>query len=202
MLSAAKLNATGQRWVAELADFDLTIKYRLGRDNGDADGLSRMPCDIETMIEECSEEMSSPSVQTTVQAVEMNVSHTVWSIMATGCPDTDEDMPTPLSRAALCQAQKDDKDIGPIACKKSNERPVGQQLKSLGARSRCLLCDWEKLSFDRDGILHRKTVTRTQLVLPEIYKSTVIRQLHNDMGHQGVERTTSLVRDRFFWPHM
>lgn len=203
VLSTAKLNATGQRWVAELADFDITIKYRPGRENCDADGLSRMPCDIETMIAECSEEMSSPSVQTTVQAVEMNVSHTVWSIMATGCAETDEDMTTPLSRAALCQAQKDDKDIGPIiACKQSNERPVGKQLKSFGAGSRCLLRDWEKLSFDGDGILHRKTATRTQLVLPEIYKSTVMRQLHNDMGHQGVERTTSLVRDRFFWPHM
>lgn len=65
VLSTAKLNATGQRWVAELADFDITIKYRPGRENCDADGLSRMPCDIETMIEECSEEMSSPSVQTT-----------------------------------------------------------------------------------------------------------------------------------------
>ncbi|KAF7710853.1 hypothetical protein HF521_009725, partial [Silurus meridionalis] len=70
------------------------------------------------------------------------------------------------------------------------------------AQSRCLLRDWEKLSFDGDGILHRKTATKTQLVLPEIYKSTVMRQLHNNMGHQGVERTTSLVRDRFFWPHM
>ncbi|KAJ8006631.1 hypothetical protein DPEC_G00109240 [Dallia pectoralis] len=134
VLSTAKLNATGQRWVAELADFDITIKYRPGRENCDADGLSRMPCDIETMMEACSEEMSSPSVQTTVQAVEINVAHTVWSIMATGCTETDEDMPTPLSRAALCQAQKDDQDIGPIiACKQSNERPVRHQLKSFGA---------------------------------------------------------------------
>ena len=76
MLLTAKLNATGHRWVAELADFDLTIKYRPGRENGDADGLSRMPCDIVMMIGLYSEEMSSPSVQTTVQAAELNVSHT------------------------------------------------------------------------------------------------------------------------------
>lgn len=58
------------------------------------------------------------------------------------------------------------------------------------------------ISFDEDGVLHRKTVPRMQLVRPEIYKSTVLRQLHDEMGHQGVERTTSLVRDRFFWTHM
>lgn len=203
VLSTAKLNATGHRWVAELADFDLTIKYRPGKENCDADGLSRMPCDIETMMEECSEEMPSLSVQTIVQAVEVSVPHIVWSVTAAGCLETDEDMPIPLSREALCQAQKDDQVIGPvIVCKQSNERPRGQQLKSFSTQSRRLFRDWEKLSFDGDGILHRKTENRTQLVLPEKYKLVVMKQLHNDMGHQGVERTTSLVRDRFCWPHM
>ena len=123
--------------------------------------------------------------------------------MAVECAETDEGRSTSLSRAAICQAQKDDQNIGPVIdCKQSDKRPVGQQLKSFSAQSKCLLCDWEKLSLDGDGILHRKTATRTQLVLPEKYKTTVLRQLHDEMGHQGVERTTSLVRDRFFWPHM
>lgn len=63
VLSTAKLNATGCRWVAELADFHITIKYRPGRENTDADTLSRMPVDIETLMEECTEELSSRSVQ-------------------------------------------------------------------------------------------------------------------------------------------
>lgn len=203
VLSTAKLNATGHRWVAELADFHLTIKYRPGKENCDADGLSRMPCEIETMMEECTEQMSSPSVQATVQAVETKVPHTAWSVMAVECAETDEGTSTPFSRTAIRKAQRDDQNIGPIiACKLLNEKPVGPQLKSFSAQSKCLLRDWEKLSLDGDGVLHRKTATRTQLVLPAIHKTTVLRQLHNEMGHQGVERTTSLVRDRFFWPHM
>lgn len=51
----AKLNATGPRWVAELADFNFTIKYRPGRTNGDADGLSRMPLNTEHMEREYTE---------------------------------------------------------------------------------------------------------------------------------------------------
>lgn len=50
VLSTAKLNATGHRWVAELADFHLTLKYRPGKENVDADSLSRMPVDIEKMM--------------------------------------------------------------------------------------------------------------------------------------------------------
>ena len=45
VLTTAKLNAVGHRWVAELADFNFTIKYRPGSANGDVDALSRMPMD-------------------------------------------------------------------------------------------------------------------------------------------------------------
>lgn len=40
VLSSAKLNATGLRWVGELADFNFTIHYRPGKANIDADTLS------------------------------------------------------------------------------------------------------------------------------------------------------------------
>ena len=43
VLSSAKLDATGQRWIASLAQFDFTISYRSGLRNGDADALSRLP---------------------------------------------------------------------------------------------------------------------------------------------------------------
>lgn len=43
ILSTAKLDATGHRWVAALAAFDFDILYRPGRNNSDADALSRLP---------------------------------------------------------------------------------------------------------------------------------------------------------------
>ena len=46
-------NATGQRWVAELADFNFKIKDRPGKANADADGLSRMPMDFESFKSQC-----------------------------------------------------------------------------------------------------------------------------------------------------
>ena len=54
ILTSAKLNATGLRWVNELADFHFEIKYRPGKANADADTLSRMPIRFENYMESCS----------------------------------------------------------------------------------------------------------------------------------------------------
>ena len=43
ILSTAKLDATGQRWVSQLANFHFNIMYRAGKHNVDADALSRIP---------------------------------------------------------------------------------------------------------------------------------------------------------------
>ena len=55
VLTTAKLNAAGHHWVSELADFSLTIKYRPGHSNKDADALSRMPADIGSYEKLCTE---------------------------------------------------------------------------------------------------------------------------------------------------
>ena len=43
ILTTAKLDATGQRWVANLANYTFSIKYKSGKSNVDADALSRNP---------------------------------------------------------------------------------------------------------------------------------------------------------------
>lgn len=43
VLSTAKLDATGYRWLAALSTYNFTLQYRSGKQNNDADGLSRRP---------------------------------------------------------------------------------------------------------------------------------------------------------------
>ena len=43
ILTTAKLDATGQRWVARLADYNFNLHYKSGKSNMDADALSRIP---------------------------------------------------------------------------------------------------------------------------------------------------------------
>ena len=46
--TTAKLDATGQRWMAALAGYNFSLRYRAGRNNADADGLSRL--DMNTFL--------------------------------------------------------------------------------------------------------------------------------------------------------
>lgn len=47
-LQTARLGATEQKWIAQLAAFDYEVKYRSGRENANADALSRFP--VETPV--------------------------------------------------------------------------------------------------------------------------------------------------------
>ena len=57
VLSLAKLNATGLRWIGELADFNFTICHRPGKTNVDADTLSRHPEHKRHYMVTCTEEV-------------------------------------------------------------------------------------------------------------------------------------------------
>ena len=48
VLTTAKLDATGQRWVASLANYNFTITYHSGKHNINADALSRVPWSVKT----------------------------------------------------------------------------------------------------------------------------------------------------------
>ena len=50
VLTTAKLDATGHRWISALSAYDFNIQYRLGLKNSDADALSRYPTeDLKTI---------------------------------------------------------------------------------------------------------------------------------------------------------
>ena len=66
------------------------------------------------------------------------------------------------------------------------------------------------LQFDRltlkKGVLHRlyihNDVEFHQMVLPIKYQAQVLRLLHDGQGHQGIEKTIVLCRERFYWNTM
>ena len=69
VLSTAKLNATGLRWVGELADLNFEIRYRPGKLNTNADSLSRFPGDFKAHMNCCSEQISLENLQASLAMV-------------------------------------------------------------------------------------------------------------------------------------
>ena len=79
ILTSAKLNATGLRWVNELADFNFEIRYRPGKLNADADTLSRIPVSFEDYMQSCSEVVNQnvlDAISSSIQ--ETNSVNTAW----------------------------------------------------------------------------------------------------------------------------
>lgn len=85
---SARLNATGHRWVAELADYRFTLKYRPGSANRDADFLSRRPKPIEEILLECTAECNQDVVESIGKALKREKTGEVNWISAVTCnPD-------------------------------------------------------------------------------------------------------------------
>lgn len=82
------------------------------------------------------------------------------------------------------------------------QRPTTGKRKRELSETQLLLHEWDSLSLDKDGILRRRKGRRTQIIVPKQLRSLVLKELHENMGHLGVDRTLDLARERFYWPHM
>ena len=87
----------------------------------------------------------------------------------------------------------------------SGHKPTKRQIALESKECQKVLKDWYHLFFKDNILFRRHSLNGTsinQLVLPEIYRDIAIAGLHDEAGHQGRDRTMSLVKSRFYWPGM
>lgn len=188
VLSTARVDATGQRWLANLAAYQFEIRYKPGKKNNDADGLSRIP-------------LSSNVVQAVCNNV--HVPYVDSLAISIDCDDMIDCDFSPTQLRFWRQAQRNDAAIAPLfPFVQDGKRP---QKTAIPAASYGLLKEFERLKLIRGGMYRVCQIDgkeERRLVLPSCFKKTVLHLLHDDMGHQGRDRTKSLVQERFYWPHM
>ena len=86
ILTSAKLNATGLRWVNKLADFHFEIRYRPGKANADAD--TDMPVSFEDYMKSFSEVVNRDVLDAVTFSIhETNAVQTAWLSSLTAVPD-------------------------------------------------------------------------------------------------------------------
>ena len=200
VLTSAKLNASGLRWVAELANFQFTIKYRPGKKNQDADYLSRNAITIDDMIKQNTCKINPDSISTITSAIQTPIyNHNVSvSQLQLSTPDPI----IPVNMEEIIQNQVNDAVVGPVYQAVLNGfRPDKKTWDRLDRKSKLLMQQFEKLTIE-NKILYRTTTHYKQIVLPEIYHQIVYTELHEKMAHLGPDKVVDLSRRRFYWPYM
>lgn len=216
--TSAKLDATGHRWLSALSTYNFSLKYRPGRHNIDADSLSRRPHNSMTPDDEW-QEIPIPGVRALCQTLsskragysypcvlEQMGAH-VSAVPKAFCniAAVVADLLPNVTQAELQDAQKNDPVLGEVWSAVSQKAPASQ-IKSTHPDLTHLKREWAKLTI-KDGVLYRTVKQsdqrlRRQLVLPKQFQSFVLKSLHDNNGHLGVDKTYALVCDRFFWPCM
>ncbi len=109
-----------------------------------------------------------------------------------------------ISPTALHDAQRNDRSLKPVIqyLENSKEKPPMKDRVNETKTTRRLMNEWKKLELGDDGILRRRAGEHLQLVLPRQFHRMVYRELHEEMGHLGWERTFQLAKMRFYWPYM
>uniref|UniRef100_A0A3Q3JNV5 Gypsy retrotransposon integrase-like protein 1 n=1 Tax=Monopterus albus TaxID=43700 RepID=A0A3Q3JNV5_MONAL len=231
VLTSAKLDAAGHRWLAALSTFRVSIKYRAGHANGDADGLSRRPqaapheddefLQEKERISEMSKrilegedcELPAGAVSAVCQhhAVALSQLPIIaesLAVEAHSMPELFVGQPTlpGMTKETWRKAQREDPSLGRvITLMEKAQKPHFKAIISEQPEVKLLLREWNKLEL-KEGILYRKSFDRGdevyQLVLPEQYRSRALEGLHDEIGHLGPERVLSLARARVYWPRM
>ena len=215
VLTSAKLDACGQRWVAKLTNYNFTIKYKCGMNNVEADALSRISWpDVLTDNEDLDVDLDcmDTHVVNTILTGSRSKSSLIESVSCSSkiippVLSLDSDSSSNIN---WMKEQRADPNLtviikliesGQLQKRKLHGKD-SPEVKSLLRIRKCL-----KLVKD---ILYRKTYTDNssskkilwQLIVPKAYRSRALAGYHDDVGHQGRMRTLSLLRERFFWPGM
>ena len=214
IMKTKKLPAVEQRWVSALASFNFVIKYRSARHNMNADALSRLQRTTQENEEDIIGFMET-ATQTTGIPPPLRKTMIEVAVQSTSVPLSEKDdgkspyastLPN-ITTHDMIDLQAKDETIGRLVFyRKQNRKPDRDERMNESATVLILLKQWDRIT-DRDGVLYRRITmpngdNEQRLLLPECLRETVLTGLHNDAGHQALERTEALIRARCYWPRM
>lgn len=203
ILSTAKLDAVGHRWLAELSKYEFQIFYKPGPQNRAADGLSRRP-HPEAEQEECTHNISPEIFKEICSLLTSDGYTSIAELLATHPNAVSNTVTVQFDSIEWKIEQQKDPDVHRVTqLLKAGKRLTRRQRKIETTKVKRLLAQWDNLTI-KDDILYKQAVTSEgkclRLIVPSHMEARVLHMAHDEMGHFGVEKTMSLARSRFYWP--
>ena len=214
ILTTAKLDATGHRWVACLGPYNFNLHYKPGKLNSDADALSRI--DWKSVeVQEVKATMDLAQVDRSV-IVDPAVFQVDRSVIVDPAVFQEASQDAPVMKSLRSEnatrkwqlRQQEDPEIKLIiqmikkdlwAHYRYNKRDPESMKSYVKVRSELIL---------HHGLLYRKLRLKNrdedtyQFVVPTDFRKTALSLAHDSFGHLGIDRFTVLMTDRFYWPKM
>ena len=198
ILTTATLDATGHRWFAALSNYTFNISYKPGRNNTDADALSRIQWPEAVDISS----QSGHAACERVQAPHGKIETLCYGAQAVGVLSQDN-MPPGMTSLEWSQAQLKDPAICQII--QSTQNKTLNKLKirqAMHSDLKAFLRERKQFKL-KPGILYRKSQVnnsraRLQLVLPTSHRQKAMTGCHDQIGHLRQVKVLELLKDRFF----
>ena len=172
--------------MGHLEKYDYEVVYRPGRVHGNADSLSRRPCNPD--CSHCAKRDTPVECKRLMVAENSETASEKWK-----------------------QAQEEDEDLIPILqwLQETPERPNRERVSGESPVTKHLWQQWSLLRM-RDGILQRRWVEANGsgsywvIVVPRAQRQELMDEMHGGVtsGHQGEKKTLNRLRKRFYWVGM
>ena len=205
ILTTAKFDVTGQRWVSSLANYNFKIFYKSGTLNMDADALSQIPwknTQVDHMVPLVVKAMLQSKLVTNVEILEVYPQLEVVqkSLIADSSPK--------LNNNDWIREQSEHPNTNlNIQLLKSEKLKVYVAKELDSSELPCSFDVWQRLAYEKwitvlESSAEKSPKCILQFVLPKGFVQKEILACHDDNGHVHMERTLGLLQERFFWHKM
>ena len=210
IMSTPNLDVTGHHWVSALAKYNFWLEYQKGRDNAATDALSQVtthlePEAVQAILDEAGmgasqrAERENPAIIENDQLLEQEVQVTTGRVLVE------------MHITDWAAAQKEDPELN--ACLQWLETRKKADLKTL--LGECIMSEEGQMVWRNcqnftslQGTLYLCSIPKGEdedlllFIVPRAHWTATLNGCHQDVGHQGCDRTLSLLQEHFWWPGM
>ena len=185
------------RWLELMEEYEFEVKHRSGSRHGNADAMSRRPCD------------RTRCCPKTDDGDNIAQCFTVVTVDSPGDCALNSQDEVDWSAAAIGTEQLSDTAIGPIAQAISDgkPRPSWDEIAAFSEETKALWRQWNRLKLFQGCLVRRFEKPEgglqcLQTVMPKARRSAFIEILHAGVngGHLGRRRTRRSLQLRAYWP--